>query len=112
MRINRAIAQRGQILRVLEENRGIEVAVDFTVLLRTLDTLGASLSAHDLRDCLRYLADKGYVALTRWRDLAAFRPDRLPRGGLRPDDIVSVKLSPAGLDLVQGSIPADPGISF
>ena len=112
MRVNRQVYERGQILQVLAQNRAIELPIEFGLLLRTLDTLGVSLSAHDLRDRLQYLAEKAYVILQRRRDLKGFRLDRTPRGSDRPDDIVCVKLAAKGLDLAEGTIAADPGVQF
>ena len=112
MKVARQAYERGQILQILSQNRGSEIPIEFVLLLRTLDTLGSAMSAQDLRNRLQYLADKGYVQLRRNRDLPGFRPDRMARGVDRPDDIVSVKLTARGTDLVEGTIPADPGVQF
>jgi hypothetical protein len=101
---------RGKILTILQENRGMELPIEFGMLQRVLDTMGTALSAYDLREHLTYLQGKEYVSLTRRRDLA--RPDRMARGVHRPDDIVSVRLTPQGADLIQGAIAADPGVQF
>lgn len=104
--------ERGRILQVLSDNEGISTAVGAALLMRALDNLGVSLSMRDLAQRLDYLAAKGYVQLTRRKDLPGFERARLKRGAGRPDDFICAKLTPQGLDLVQGNLGADLGVSF
>lgn len=100
-KINVAAARRLLVLEILKANRGIDLAIAFEDLWKTLHNLGHPVSAHDLREYLSYLAGRGFVKLTRREDLAGFRLAKLPSGDMHPDDILFVKLTPAGLDEVE-----------
>lgn len=98
----------GLILRLLEANRGLEIAMDFETLHDSLDLRGKPTAPHKLRDLLGYMAGKGYVELTRLRDVIG---NRLPKSGdASLDHIQTVKLTPKGKDLLDGTIEDDPGI--
>jgi hypothetical protein len=104
--------QRGRILQVLSDNGALGSAMSFGLLLRTLDTLGVSLSARELGRPLDYLAGKEYTTLQRRKDIPGYDRQRAKIGAGRPSDIIAVKLTPKGQDLVDRNIPADPGIDF
>ncbi len=101
--------ERGTILEHLMANRGIQVPMAFFQLLRGLRLLNLPLSPRDLRDRLEYLAAKGYVEVRRLQDMPGFR-ERDLKGDQQPDHIVTVKLTPAGVDLLEGAA-SDPGVA-
>ena len=104
--------QRGRILQVLKDNGALGAAMSFGLLLRTLDTLGLSLSARELAARLDYLSGKEYLDPKRRKDMPGYDRDRGRVGGGRPNDIIAVKLTPKGQDLVDANIDQDPGIDF
>jgi hypothetical protein len=53
----------------------------------------------DIIDSLAYLSDKGYV-----------QKKDLPHPYRKLESIKMFKISPTGIDLVEGNIPLDPGI--
>jgi hypothetical protein len=112
MTINRDASERGKILGMLADNDAISAAITFVDLLRAIDNELLSLSPRELGVRLEYLAAKSYIEVIRRKDMPGF--DRLRgRGGRgRPQDIVAIKLTPRGLDLFQGAIPADPGVAI
>jgi hypothetical protein len=54
--------------------------------------------------------EEGYISIQRMRDLPGWRSDREQVGS--PNTIRFARLSPKGLRLVNGSIPADPEVRF
>lgn len=100
--------KRGQILQMLEVNRGMEIPLDFILLWKSLDNIGVSLTTRDLRRHLDYLNQKGYVNLRRLRDVIGDSPPA--RGNDDLAHVQTVQLTAKGLDLLQRSIPADPGV--
>lgn len=96
--ITRRKQTRGAILMLLWRNQDTRIAID------TLENV--LLEAHpyirsDLPPVLNYLADKGYI------DIAPMEPPQLIplRGAM-------VRLTSKGVDLVEESIPDDPGVIF
>lgn len=91
--LSRDQEQRALLLEILRDNDAIDRPLTFEGVQRTMDTLGQSVSANDLRKLLRYLEGRGLVCLTL----------RSALGGVRhrhekSDDIVLVRLTPNGLD--------------
>jgi hypothetical protein len=68
-----------------------------TVLVQTMENLAILPSNEKLRGALRYLEGKGYIAVEWDRDGSG--------------DFAAIRLLPAGIDLVEGSI-SDPGVKF
>lgn len=106
--MSREIYERGTILRVLRENRGLEMPVSFQVLLGALHLLGLPLSHQSLRENCEYLAAKGYLELTRSKDMPGYRVGKL-RGNEQPDFVQMVKLTADAIDLLEGHV-SDVGI--
>jgi len=101
---------RGRVLQTLADNEALASPMSFVLLLRTLDTIGVSVSARELRGELEYLTAKGYAELRRRADMPGWARERMSAG--RPTDVIAVKLLPRGLDLVQRNIAADPGVEL
>lgn len=102
--------ERGDILRTLKEDYTREMT-SVRSLLRTLDVQGIPLAVDGLEFHLVYLSQGGYVQIWRLRDLPNWRTDRVV-SGQKPTTIMFAKLTTKGLQLLDGLIPEDPGISF
>lgn len=109
-RVRRSL-ERGEILRVLK--------VDFCAAMTTVKTLrgalalgGFPLSFDGLAFHLEYLAQQGYVEAFRAKNMPGYRADRVISGWQRPESILSAKLMPRGLLLIDGLAPEDPAVSF
>ena len=96
--INRRRSARGAVLGLLEESYPTGVA--YRVMERILHS-GSKCQPHELPGILRYLEDKGYIKITVPEEPT-----------LRPLDNSIVELSAHGIDLLEGSIPEDPGVSI
>jgi hypothetical protein len=101
--------EKGAILAALKEEY-TRPMTSVRALLRALDAMGRSMRPVGLDFALTYLADCGYVRITRVRELPSYRADR--DTDAQPDAIMFVKLLPKGLHLVDGQIAADPGVNF
>ncbi len=89
---------RGAVLGLLEE--GYPTGVSYQVMERILHST-AKCQPHELPGVVRYLEDKKYIQVT------------LPEEpSLKPLQNGIVELSAHGIDLLEGSIPEDPGISI
>ena len=75
-----------------------------------LDLRGYPVSPDSLGFHLVYLADEGYVRITRANEVPGWRMDR-PNSG-DPNAIVWAKLTPKGLRLIDGVEPEDLGVRF
>jgi DNA-binding transcriptional ArsR family regulator len=101
--------ERGSILRTLKEDYVREMT-SVRSLVRALDAQGISLSQDGIGFHLIYLADQGYVQIWRARDLPQFRRDRPMI--FSACTVVFAKMLPKGLQLINGTIREDPGVSF
>jgi len=109
-RVQKSI-ERGEILRVLKESFTLTLT-SVRTLQGALDALGISLSTEDLGFHLTYLAEQGYIEITRVKDLPGYRHDRPILGWEKPDAIRFARLRPKGLQLLDGLIPEDPSVRF
>lgn len=91
-----ARAIRGQILNALYALQVSGGGLTDSALLASLKNIHP-ISESELLVHLRYLAAKGYVRLTEIEAVIGLAPQR-------------VELTPRGIDLLEKSIPADPGI--
>lgn len=99
MIINRRKETRGEILMVLDQNRGIETPIKVGWIesaLRTRPELAAEVAAQ-----IPYLKGKGYIEVVE--------QDETPE--LKPVRSAYIRLTPAGQDVVEGTVE-DPGIIF
>lgn len=108
MSVNRKLYERGTILTMLQQNRGLEWPIAFMPFLRALHLINLPLAPQGLREHLEYLSQRGYVALTRREDLPGYRTSGL-RTDERPDQIMLVKLTARAMDLIEGTI-SDEGV--
>lgn len=101
--------ERGAIIKTLKEDfrRPMTTA---KVLLGALDAQGISLSLEGLVFHLRYLGGQGFVEITEAQDMPGYRRDR--PGSHKPESIMGAKLSPKGLQLLDGAIEEDPLVTF
>ena len=108
----RTTFQRGNILTALRAEFTRE-KTPAAVLFHTVASLVAGLTRNEFDDHLTYLEGKEYIRLWHQRDMEEERDDRQPSDrDVRSDDIRFARLLPKGVDLLEGSIPADPGIDF
>lgn len=89
---------RGAVLGLLEE--GYPDGVSYQSLERLLN-VSAKCRPHELEGILRYLADKAYIKVTVPEEPT-----------LKPVKNSIIELSAHGIDLLEGSIPEDPGITI
>lgn len=89
---------RGALLGMLEEN--YPIGVGYTVIERLLVDTGVAM-AHDLPRLVKYLEDKGYISVS-----VPEEPE------LKPLQNSILTLRAHGIDLLEGSIPDDPGVDF
>ena len=89
---------RGAVLGLLEE--GYPTGVAYQVMERILHST-AKCQPHELPGVIKYLEDKGYVKVTTPEEPT-----------LKPLSSSIVELSAHGIDLLEGSIAEDPGISI
>ncbi len=90
--------QRGQILKVLKVAYPGPASLE--LLEVTLNDRHCNASPASIKGYIEYLEEKGYVSADDERD------DLL--GVTR----TLVKLSAKGIDLLEGNIPADPGVAL
>ena len=95
--------ERGEILRTLSNHNGGASSCGLALLRRALDNVGISLSINDLKLRLVYLEGKEYVQCYRRKDIPAYAEKLDQPGGGRSDDIVTARLTPKGIDLVEGN---------
>jgi len=89
---------RGAVLGLLEE--GYPNGVSYQTMERILHS-SAKCQPHELPGVIKYLEDKQYIEVS------------LPEEpSLKPLQNGIVELSAHGVDLLEGSIPDDPGISI
>ncbi len=99
--IERRRTERGILLRLLVANDAEWMA--FRALWRLMDRSGFPLSLNALEFHLRYMQGRGYVEVSRVRDMEAqelLEGD----GSLSPDQILFVKLAPDGLSILNRSV--------
>jgi hypothetical protein len=101
--------ERGEILKALHSDYSSRMS-SVKMLGRVLFMAGQSITPGALQFHLSLLADSGYVKIWRAEEMPGFRPDRGMES--RGDVIVFARLMPRGLQLIDGQIPADPGVSF
>ena len=89
---------RGAVLGLLEESYPIGVA--YQSLERILNT-SAKCQPHELPGIVKYLEDKDYIEVSTPEEPT-----------LKPLQNSIIELSAHGVDLLEGSIPEDPGISI
>ena len=103
---------RGWILKVLAANDGLRQPMAFGLMRKSLRNVCIDLSVNGLASEAVYLEEAGYIACHRRKDIPGYEAREGCRaGGGRPSDILALKLTRKGLDLVQGALPADPGVS-
>lgn len=107
----RRAAERGAVLRTLAQDYSSEMTA-VRSLGFALDAVGVPLSPESLDYHLAYLSDQGYVRIWRARDMPGYRSDRPSPLWVRPDSIVFGKLTPRGLQLLDGDIAEDPKVKF
>jgi len=88
---------KGRVLKVLVDQYPEFLAR--SLLIRALDLEGIRLGDHEFNGVVTYLRDKGYVE---------FRTKPIPGG---KDKLYSFRLTPAGVDLVEG-IESDEAIEL
>ena len=96
--IGKRRSARGAVLGLLEE--GYPIGVAYEVMERILHT-GGKCQPHELPGILRYLEDKRYIKITTPEEPT-----------IRPLENSIVELSAHGIDLLEGSLPDDPGVSI
>jgi hypothetical protein len=101
--------ERGAILKALQSDYARKMS-SVTMLARVLFMAGQSITPGALQFHLSLLADSGYVRIWRAEEVPGFRPDRGTEA--RGDLIMFARLAPRGLQLIDGQIPSDPGVSF
>jgi hypothetical protein len=95
---------RGHILKVLKI--GYPGPTSVNVLELTLSDRSCPTSPASIKGQIQYLIDKGYIK--EWEKDHHFR--RLEKEiGIDKEYIV---LTPKGIDLLEGVLPPDPGVSF
>ncbi|MEG0766645.1 MAG: hypothetical protein RR482_02920 [Clostridia bacterium] len=87
---------RGAVLGLLEESYPVGVA--YPSLERILNT-SAKCQPHELPGIVKYLEDKRYIKVSVPEEPT-----------LKPLQNSIIELSAHGVDLLEGSIPEDPGI--
>ena len=105
----RKARERGDILQMLKEDYTTPMT-GVNVLRRALDSLNTCLSPDDLDFHLVYLFDQEYVRIWRRKDLPGFRRDRAQDADA--DQILFVRLTARGLQLVDGEIKEDQKVAF
>lgn len=98
---------RGKLLKLLAEDYTSRMTSVGT-LRSALDLCGISVTKIDFH--LTYLEDSGFVRLWRTKDMPGFRADRHGEGN--PDAIGFAKVTPRGIQLIDGNIPEDPKVKF
>jgi peptidoglycan/xylan/chitin deacetylase (PgdA/CDA1 family) len=89
---------RGAVLGLLDDN--YPRTISYIVMERLMADTGTA-QAHELEGIVRYLQDKGYISVT-----VPEEPELKPlRNGI-------IELRAHGIDLLEGSIPEDPGVDF
>lgn len=101
---------RGKLLSILAEDYTRNMTTIGT-LAGALDASGFSLTEDKLHFHLLYLEDSGYIRLWRNADMPSFRSDRGFSNATR-DTIRFARLTPRGLQLVDGDGAADPKVKF
>ena len=87
---------RGEILDALRTN--YPGMLSEKQVITWLEQLGHT--AYNIKEYLEYLVDKGYISL-EVKVIKSYRQEN-----------TMVKLTPKGIDLLEGSIEEDPGIDF
>ena len=109
MELARHKEERGQILSLLRQDYAMEMT-SVRALANELDLVGRRMAVGGLQFHLVLLADSGYVQIWRAHDVPGWRSDRqMDESG---DAIVFARLTPKGLHLIDGLIPADPAVIF
>ena len=85
---------RGWILNIID--RAKPYGASFEVIEVTLTDLGFNVCETEVKAQLKYLSDKGYV-----------KYEPIERSGIVRH---LNHITPKGVDLLEGSIPADPGV--
>ena len=89
---------RGAMLSLLAD--GYPVGITYQVMERMLVDAGAA-QAHEIPQLVEYLKDKKYLIVTTPEE-----PD------VKPLKQALLELSARGVDLLEGSIPDDPGVDY
>ncbi len=103
--------ERGVIIRTLKEDYTSSMT-SVRSLVGALDLQGISLASKDLEFHLIYLSDAGYVRVWRAKEMPGYRKDRRASGWIKGDTIMFARLTPKGLQLLDGLIPEDPLVLF
>lgn len=88
---------RGEILNVLRMN--YPGMLSEKQVISWLEQLGY-VTYENIKEYLEYLQDKGYISI-EVRRIKSFRQEN-----------TTIKLTPKGVDLMEGNIEEDPGIEF
>lgn len=105
----RHATERGEILRQLVKDFTSPMTAVAT-LSRALFMVGRELTSPDMQFHLAFLEASGYVFVKRANETPGWRADRANES--KGDMIVMVRLTPKGLKLHDGLIPADESVSF
>ncbi len=105
----RLARRKGDIIRILQEDYRSRMT-SVGSLLGALDMLGEPVDPKSLQFDLIYLSQQGYILTWCVRDMPGFRQDRASVGS--PDEIRFAKLTPRGLQLLDGNAPEDPQVKF
>ena len=105
----RLARRKGDVIRILQEDYRAKMT-SVGSLLGALDMLGEPVDPRSLQFDLTYLSQQGYILTWCVRDMPGFRHDRINSGA--PDDIRFAKLTPKGLQLLDGNAPEDPQVKF
>ena len=99
----RRLMLRRQALVVLRavQGAGYDGWLSERALYRTLRAEADDLAQAEVRECLAYLADRGYA------QRRAGGPVAMLPGASKP----SARITSAGVDLLDGTVAADPGVA-
>jgi hypothetical protein len=101
--------ERGQVLEALKQNYRAPMT-SVRSLAGALDLVGYPMTSSGLEFHLVYLADAGYLRIWRANDLPQYRQDR--QHDRRADAILFARLTPRGLQLIDGLERPDPSVRF
>lgn len=109
MQQERHNVERGYLLRCLADDFGREFT-STRLLYGAMDKIGFPMSPAGMQFSLGYLAEQGYIAITRAKETPGWRADRA--NAERADAIVWARLTAKGLQLIDGIGAADPLVQF
>ena len=81
-----------------------------STLLGALDAQNYPMTPESLQFSLTYLADQGYIAVSRAKDVPGYRRDR--SNALLPETIVTARILPLGIRLIDALAQEDAAVRF